>query len=824
MLRIYNLILLSLSILFVNQLFAQSHWESIILENDSWKYLVPTETPSSEWTEINFDDTNWNVGSGGFGFSDNDDNTVLTRGIRSVYLRKTFTLGSNTRISDLILDIDYDDAFVAYLNGVEIARSSNLASGEVGLEAVVSPDHEAQMYSGGMPERFVLNQEQLVNGSNILAVQIINISTSSSDMSGRVFLNAKIEGTSIVFNQTPNWFQEPVEMTYSTLPIILINTEGKVISDEPKIVALMKVVDNDNKVNYFDADKSDSLAYNGYIGIEIRGNTAQMFPKKSYTVETRNADSTNNNVSLFGMPKENDWVLHGPYSDKSMMRNALAYFMGTRMRGWHPRTQFVELVINNEYKGVYLFVEKIKIDKNRVDIANLKDEDIEGDELTGGYIMSIDRVQEGSFNSPYPGRTGTYQMTFSYVDPKYDELNEAQRNYIKNYIFSFEDALKGSNFKDRELGYRNFIDVKSFMSYFFITEISRDIDGYRVSVFFHKDKDSNSGKLTMTPFWDYNLCFGNANFYQGGNTVGWAADGIGAGDQGNEIPFWWDRFKEDPYWQTTLKYYWEDLRKNAISDHAVNAFVDSCYSDLIIPAQRNFSQWNTLNSYVWPNVFISGTYKEHVDFMRNWVLQRMAWIDGQIALINPSFERNNAPTADAGSDFSVYERTEVNITGSGYDIDNDQLTYYWEGPEEISIDNADTDQIQFIAPNVDNDSTLTFKLTISDGELFASDEVLVTILNSVSSENSKLERLVKVYPNPVRDRFTIQFYTEMEQHIDVYVYSLTGEKVFHYGENFRPGNCHVQLNRSELNTTNKVLFYQLVFENQSTVTGKIVVE
>ena len=824
MIRKYNLILLFFSILITNQLIAQSHWESILSEDDDWTYLVPTETPPSNWTGINFNDKSWSVGPGGFGYSDNDDNTIVPHGTTSVYLRKTFNLKNDIKVTDLLLDIDYDDAFVAFLNGVEIARSSNLVTGEVGVAPAVSTDHEAQMYSGGSPERFVIDQSLLVTGNNVLAVQIINISANSSDMSGRVFLNAKIEGTTVEFNETPGWFREPVEMSFSTLPVILIDTEGRFIHDEPKIMAKMKVIDNENKVNYFDAAKSDSLAYDGYIGIEIRGNTAQMYPKKSYTVETRNADGTNNNVSLFGMPEENDWVLHGPYSDKSLMRNALAYFMGNRMGGWHPRTQFVEVVINNEYRGIYLFVEKIKIDKNRVDIATLNEEDIKGDELTGGYIMSIDRVQDGSFNSPYPGRTGTYQMTFSYVDPKYDELNEPQRNYIKDYIFSFEDALHGSDFKDTKLGYRNYIDVESFMNYFFITEISRDIDGYRVSVYFHKDKDSKGGKLTMTPFWDYNLCFGNANFYEGGNTIGWAADGIGRGDQGNEIPFWWDRFKEDPYWVITLKKHWEDLRKSAISDNAINAFIDSCYADLIVPAERNFGQWDILYSNVWPNVFVRGTYKEHVEFMRNWVLQRMEWLDEQIEKMEPSDETNHAPTANAGTDFSVYENSVVTISGAGDDEDGDELTYHWEGPQGIQIEDSENTKIQFKAPSVDSDSTLVFKLTVSDGELSATDEVIVTVMNETSSGIKNIERLVKVYPNPIHDQFTIQFYTELEQHINVTVYSVTGQQIYQYTDNFTPGNGHVQINRSELITGNKVLFYKVKFENQTTVTGKIIVD
>ncbi len=622
-----------------SQLRSQTHWESIVTESDEFKYLLPKEEPKEDWTALNYNDQNWETGNGGFGYGDNDDNTVIPA-TKSLFLRRKFTIPSSVSIKNLMLDIDYDDAFVAYLNGVEIGRSGNLPEGKPGINANVSPDHEAQLYSGGQPERFFIYPGLLHLGTNILAVHILNVSLSSSDLSARIFLNAEIEGDEIVFSEIPDWFQEPVNNNSSniTLPIIKINTEGRTIVDEPKIMAKMQVINNSNGVNNFD---DTNYEYDGYVGIEIRGNTAQMFPKKSYTVETRLIDGSNNNVSLLGMPEENDWVLHGPYSDKSLMRNALAYSIGNAMgNGWHPRTRFVEVEINGEYRGVYLFTEKIKIDKNRVDIAKLKPEDNAGDQLTGGYIISIDRDQEGSWNSPFMGRTGSVDVPFSYVDPDYEDLTIQQRDYIRGYITDFEYALHGSNFKDPELGYRAYINVETFVDYFIITELSRDLDGYRVSVYFHKDKDSKGGKLTMTPFWDYNICFGNANFFSAGNTIGWASDGIGSGDW-YEIPFWWDRFREDPYFETVLKYRWEKLREHVISKNTINNFIDSCQNVLKDAQVRNFEKFNILNSYVWPNNYIGGTYENEVNYLKNWISDRIDWLDMQMDKIVPSFVVSN---------------------------------------------------------------------------------------------------------------------------------------------------------------------------------------
>lgn len=630
MLKFQFIILLTFSVL---QLRSQSHWESIVTETDEFKYFLPVTEPAEDWKALNFNDQNWLTGKGGFGYADNDDNTVVAA-TKSLFLRKTFNLPNTVIVSNLMLDIDYDDAFVAYLNGVEIGRSENLPAGKTGINTEFSVDHEALLYQGGQPERVMIYPGLLIRGTNILAVHILNTSSTSSDLSARVFLNAEIGGNDIIFSNVPGWFSEPVSKIASDLPIIKINTEGKTIVDEPKITAKMQVINNANGVNRFD---DTNYEYDGFIGIEIRGNTSQMFPKKSFSLETRLPDGSNNNVSLLGLPAENDWVLHGPYSDKSLMRNALAYSIGNAMSDrWHPRTKYAEVVINGEYRGVYLLVEKIKIDKNRVDIAKLKPEDNSGDQLTGGYIISIDRDQEGSWNSPFMGRTGSVDVPFSYVDPSYEDLTPQQQYYIRSHIIEFEYALHGNNFKDPGLGYRAYIDVESFIDYFIITELSRNLDGYRVSVYFHKDRDSKGGKLVMSPFWDFNICFGNANFFSAGNEKGWASDGIGAGDW-YEIPFWWDRFRQDPYFETMLKYRWEKLRENVISKSTINNFIDSCQNVLKDAQVRNFEKFNILSTYVWPNNYVGGTYANEVNYLKRWVSNRIDWLDQEIDKIVPSF-------------------------------------------------------------------------------------------------------------------------------------------------------------------------------------------
>ena len=611
-------------ILILSKVYSQNHWESIVMASDQWKYFPATSQPPANWMLPDFDDSSWFTGAGGFGYGDGDDATVLNP-VNSVYIRLKFQVFDKSIIEKLLLDIDYDDAFVAYLNGVEIARSSNVTDNPPLYNSYVNPLHEALMYSGGQPERYAIIPDYLLAGENSFAVQILNESTGSSDLTGLVFLNAQINSSTIVYRSTPAWFREPIEMNESYLPLLVINTNGLTIVDEPKITASLGIIDNEGVINKL-SDPYTSVV--DYIGIEIRGSSSQMFEKKNFGFETRTQAGDNLNVSLLGLPAENDWVLHGPYSDKSLMRNALTYNLGRQTGWWAPRTRFCELYINNDYRGVYLLIEKIKRDDNRVDISKLEPDETSGNDLTGGYILSIDRAED-YWVSPYVGMNGYSSIVINYIYPEFDEMPYQQRQYIKSYVTSFETALNSTSFRDPVTGYRAYSEVNSFIDYFLVSELSRNIDSYRLSTFFYKDKN---GKLVMGPLWDFNLAFGNADYYEGYNPQGWIMHGVSTGDS-YQIPFWWAKLRTDSYFNSELKKRWVDLRSNSFSKDNIFHFIDSTAILLDQPQQRNFSRFPTLGQYVWPNYYIGQTYQEEIAFLKEWITQRLEWMDNQINLI-----------------------------------------------------------------------------------------------------------------------------------------------------------------------------------------------
>ncbi|MEA3494542.1 MAG: CotH kinase family protein [Bacteroidota bacterium] len=609
---------------------AVDHWETIIFPQFSWDYFVGTTEPDSTWNTLAFNTSNWNKGKGGIGYADGDDRTIIPSTI-SLYMRMKFMVPDKDKIARIILSMDYDDAFVAYLNGTEIARSN---IGTVGIKPKYNDTsltfHEAVMYKGEDPESFSpsidLISNTLSTGMNVLAIQVHNTGITSSDMSAIPFLFAGINDKSTFYAPPPSWFKVANIFISSNLPIIQINTLGNTIVDEPKITAEMTIINNGpGKLNILSDSSTD---YSGQIGIEYRGQSSQEFIKKSMAIETRKSDGSNNNVSIFGWPKENDWILYAPYSDKSLLRNVLTLKLAEATNQYSSRTKFCELFINGDYKGVYVFMEKIKRDNGRVNISKLKSSDITGDDLTGGYIIKVDKsdtIAEGWYSYPSPAYPDAMILFLSYHYPKWDEIVPKQKEYIQNYILDFENTLVSNEFADPLTGYSKYIDISSFIDFLLINELSKDIDAFKYSVFMYKNKDSKGGKLKMGPYWDFNLGYGNVNYgdYHVDSTGGWIYNKA-------YKMFWFERLMQDTNFQNKVKCRWNKLRKGPYKTDIVLSYIDSMTNYLDEAQKRNFNEYHILGRYIWPNKYVFDTYEEEISYLKDWLSARFEWMDNNL--------------------------------------------------------------------------------------------------------------------------------------------------------------------------------------------------
>ena len=408
------------------------------------------------------------------------------------------------------------------------------------------------------------------------------------------------------------------------LPLMKIQTGNQNIVDEPKIPGSLQIY------------QEELLVEEHLIGIEIRGSSSQMFDKKSYGFETWDEMGEDLNASLGGFPEEEDWILYGPYSDKSLVRNVLIYELSNNMGQYASKTKFYELEINGVFQGIYVLMEKIKRDRNRVDISKNKVEDI-----TGGYIIKIDKPtgdgdwydENIAFASQY-NTTGvlvdTGNINFLYEYPKADDINEEQKKYIQDYIHLFETALISEDFESIENGYRQFIDLDSFIDFFILNEFSKNPDGFRLSTYLHKEK---GGKLKMGPIWDFNLAFGNVNYCDGDSPYGWAHrfNDICSGDNW-QVPFWWNRFLDDPEYVSLLKERWVILRSEILSSDTVLVRLRELQENLkgSSAIDKNFGKWLILGKYIWPNKFIGDSYDSEINYLEEWINERFDWLDKNI--------------------------------------------------------------------------------------------------------------------------------------------------------------------------------------------------
>lgn len=487
----------------------------------------------------------------------------------------------------------------------------------------------------------------------------------------------------------------------SNLPIVVLDTKGQTIPDQPKITARMGIIDKGAGVTNFRSDPFNQ--YDGFVGIELRGESSLTFVKKSYRLETRDSLGANLNVSLLGMPLENDWILYGPYVDKTLLRNALMFHLGETTGRYSPRFRFCELVINDEYCGVYALMEKIKRDKFRVSVASMKPWDVSGVGITGGYLVRMDKPDSGfvSFNTGLR-KPGHSQINLQYYDPPREELNDVQAAWLQQFFYRFEETLIGNNYNDLEDGFRKYVDVGSFIDFLLTGELALDVDKFKYSTYFFKEKDTDGGKLHAGPLWDFDLGFGNDEpwaYGQKGDIWQYLETDIGR-------CYWWVRMMEDPYFRNRCFSRWNYLRQHAFSDIAVTNYIDSCAMILDGPQARNSQKWAIMGLKLYENTFVGETYAQEIAYLKSWALQRLHWMDANLNgfLLTPeaTLEQPAIPIPPLGrilrltlkDDYfnrKVFKNDDFKLNNDGLSLTKDSIHFVNDSTVDIYVKLANTD-------------------------------------------------------------------------------------------------------------------------------------
>ena len=594
---------------------------------------------------------------------------IVVSGLSPANIDNTFGFESVTINITHTADRDID-CFLASPDGSMIMLTTdNGGAGDNYTNTVFRWDAATPVTNGNAPftgnyqpegDIWRFNNGQNGNGTWQLRVidDAFNVSTGS------------VVNWSITFGANP---PQPFNITESNLPILIINTNGQTIWDDPKVIVDMGLIDNGYGNRNHVTDPYNG--YNGKIAIETRGASSQMFPKKSYGFETRSSFNTSldTNVSLLGMPEEHDWILSANYSDKSFLHNFLSYQIQREIGHWAARCKYVDVILNGQYWGIYILMESIKWDDDRVDINHLRSNENSYPEITGGYIIKIDKGGGDGWASSYPpiyypnGQTIFYQ----YDSPKADSISNQQKAYIQAYVDSFEDALFGPNYMDSALGYMQFIGNNSFIDYFISNEISKNVDGYRISTYLYKDRNKT---LKAGPVWDYDIAFGNANYCGGDDTLNWAYL-FPCDYDSYQVPAWWPRMLTDSNFTNQLKCRWSSLRERTLSDAHLYSVIDSVANYLNESQTWNFTVWPILGTYVWPNVApYPTTYAGEIANLKQWLSRRMEWLDSNI----PGNCDCNLTVSTQDASCNATCDGEAIASGSS----NYPLTYMWDNGGE----------------------------------------------------------------------------------------------------------------------------------------------
>ena len=445
-----------------------------------------------------------------------------------------------------------------------------------------------------------------------------------------------------------------VKVTQTNLPIVFITTNRQTIQRDNYILARMKIIHNgDGQLNYGDtvAHRGQTVDYEGYIALKYCGNTSfSNSDKKPFAFRTLESDvlpdygGAKQKVRILGMEKDNKWGFIAPWCDETMIRDVLSFELGRPWFDWVPSARMCEVILDGTYYGVYVLCERVSKGKRRL---NLNDPSVDADgNIVADWHVCVDHGYDPYYTSKHHpwatldgSRESRYTVKYEYDDPDDDEfweLPDGTREALHADIDQMEDIFKTTNWLDPEQGYRRLVDHMSFIDYMLSTEVSMNIDGYRLST--HLYKHSDTRRLTegidprwKTTLWDFNIAWGNANYYGGERTDQWQYM-MNINNPGDDcpVPFYWYKMLLDDDFVSDLKDRWQAYRQGNYSDQRILATVDSLTTLLTAEgaAERNERAWGIYNrSSIWPLPYYAKNYDDAVSYLKNWITQRLKFMD-----------------------------------------------------------------------------------------------------------------------------------------------------------------------------------------------------
>lgn len=476
----------------------------------------------------------------------------------------------------------------------------------------------------------------------------------------------------------------------SDIPLVVVDTHGQGINQNA--YTQCSAVFIERPINGERTKIIDLPDFAGRCGIRIRGSSTGGQSKHQYSFETWDEQNDDAAASIFGMPADSDWVLYAPFIyDTALINNALAYEMSRQVGPYACRTRACEVYLNtgtgqvtsSHYVGVYYFMEKIRVNVDRVDIARLDPWDSVETVISGGYILAIDRADPDG-----PGfRTARGTGLFTYIDPQEPEVTTAQRSWILGYLNVLETTLYGTNFQDIDEGYAKYMDVASHIDHSLINLLPMNVDAFRLSGYMYKDRD---GKLYAGPVWDFDRAFESTDS-RDDNPEAWN----GTGDATRFFEYvWYARLHQDiDFWQRYIDR-WYELRQDQFSTTNLNSIIDELADEVREAAERNYIRWPSE-----PPRY--GGFQGEISNIKSWLSARANWIDNQF--VKPPTITPNGGIAEAGDSVTL---ANPNTSGTiYYTIDGSDPRVFRGAGGRSTPGDVSTTAIEYTGPITLNKST-----------------------------------------------------------------------------------------------------------------------
>ena len=447
-----------------------------------------------------------------------------------------------------------------------------------------------------------LGSDNTFTGRIAINIPVIDLIASYEYVGSSIQINASEQESGVTINDFTDLVNITVENTdgdtqsytidvakFTGLPIIYLQTDSFLPIDSKDDYILGDT--------WIDGGRGFDDFEESPMKIRGRGNSTWEFPKKPFQMKL------DDKAEFLGMPKDKKWLFLAEYADKTMLRNKIAYEMGYISNlDWTPQARFAEVFINGEYNGTYNVTQKVEESNNRVALGDT------------GYLLELDQLERLDFDDVYFESTATDKFIVNIKEPSL-EYDSEQYSYIVNLIGDFESALFGANFTSESNGYRQYIDIDSFVDWFLISEITKNVDSMFFSSIYLNVIPGE--QIKMGPLWDFDLAFGNVDYADSRYPEGWWV----------KYNPWYERLFQDPYFVAKIKERFEYFNNN--QDLIINK-IDSYSEQLKWAQEENDDKWQTMGVFVWPNPVVFDTYQEEVDNMKSWYSTRMSWLESAI--------------------------------------------------------------------------------------------------------------------------------------------------------------------------------------------------